>query len=75
MAKRKRIGRAGKAAKAYIAANPGSSILEVDRGARTARGGHQWMYRTVHRLIKGGHVTAKKGKGGRYILDIAPDSE
>lgn len=73
--RRHRVGRAGKVAIGYIKANPGSSILQVDAGARTARGGHQWMYKTVHRLIKKGLVKASRGKGGKYILEISPEAD
>ena len=73
--KKRRIGRAGRSAIAHIRANPGGSIIDVDRHARTARGGHQWMYRTVHRLIKNGAVLAKKSKDGKYILEVNPDVE
>jgi hypothetical protein len=72
--KKRRIGRAGRTAIAHIRANPGTSILGVDKAVRTARGGHQWMYRTVHRLIKNGAVLATKSKG-KYVLEINPEAD
>jgi len=44
----------------YIKHHPGCSIAEVDRACRTARGGHQWMYLTVKRLVSGGFVKRKQ---------------
>lgn len=62
------IGRAGTAALTYIQSHPGCSIIDVDNGARTARGGHRWMYATVHRLISRGLVRAEFD-GRRYSLN------
>lgn len=51
----------------YIRANPGVCAAQVDRACRTARGGHQWMYRVVHRLIDAGLVYRERD-GSRYAL-------
>lgn len=59
---------AGLRALNYIRDNEGCSILAVDSGARTARNGHKWMYRTVHRLMERGLVIDMGGKRGAYAL-------
>lgn len=65
----------GLSALAYIRENPGVSIAQVDRARRTARGGHAWMYRTVHRLIDRGLVRASpEGAGNAYFL-VAVEEE
>lgn len=42
---------ASKTALTYIERHPGVCTAEVNRAARTARGGHRFMYATVDRLI------------------------
>jgi len=46
-----RLGQAGRSALWAIGQEPGICTAEVDRRARTARGGHKWMYATVERLM------------------------
>jgi predicted transcriptional regulator len=60
---------AGQTAYAYIASHPGCCTAEVDRAVRTARGGHQWMYATVDRLIKARLVRTER-RGSRANLFV-----
>lgn len=50
--KRLRIGPSMARALAFIAAHPGTTRAEVDRHCRTAKGGHQWIYAAIARLIR-----------------------
>ena len=56
----------------FIRENPGCSILPVARciapNQRLSRG-----YDPVHRLIETGWIVARKGRGNRYRLSIAPE--
>lgn len=45
----------------YIARHPGASAADVDRGARTARGGHRWTYAALDRDVRAGLVTYVSG--------------
>lgn len=62
-----RLGPAMSIALAYIRENPGVNTLQVDRARRTARGGHCWMYATVHRLVRNGFVRYGKSASGRGV--------
>jgi hypothetical protein len=63
---------------AYIRENPGVNTLQLDQARRTARNGHQWMYRTVDRLYANGYidygpVTSPSGRGvGLYAKETKP---
>jgi hypothetical protein len=53
---------------AFVVANPGVTRLAIDRSCRTAKGGHQWMYAMVKRMVKAGSLAYgpavnKRGRG------------
>lgn len=48
-----------------IAQNPGINTHQLDRIARTARGGHAWIYNLVHRARRAGLVSFGKSTNGR----------
>lgn len=60
-----RIGNSMRFALDFIALNPGVNMAEVDRACRTARGGHQWMYATCHRLLRANLVEYCPSASGR----------
>jgi len=69
MSKTTRIGQRMIQATAYVRRNPGCAILPAAEWVGP-HGSRQYGYRTVHRAIKAGLISAKI-VSGRYVLTAA----